>query len=130
LVDAFTIEVIDRIRTDDGIERTSFEGQFADISSFDCGASVDACRFQVREQPLLRIWTRPKVLFEGFGKEIHGDESGLWPRYQDHYRRSTGARSHIEHSPGVGPQEALGRQFRHSICIETEPLNYEGSAGP
>ena len=42
MVDALTIEVIDRILTDDGIERTRFEGQFADISSFDCGASTPA----------------------------------------------------------------------------------------
>ena len=68
LVNSLPIEVIDRIRADDGVESGRFEWKLSDIGSFDARALVHAGGFQVCKQSLLRICTRPEVLSKDLTK--------------------------------------------------------------
>jgi hypothetical protein len=122
--------MVDRIGTDDAIERRFFKRQLAHAAGDNGGPLVHAGALEVGEQPLLRSLAVAEVTVEGFAKQVQSDECGVGPRLQEHDGGPAGARSQVQHFAGRGPEEIRGWHGGDGMDVHAQPDQQGSACGP
>ena len=74
---AVAAEVIHGVCAHDGVKGTVGKRELQHVCRLDGGPSVDAGRFQIGQQSILRPLARAEVLRERCAEQVGGDERGL-----------------------------------------------------